>query len=121
MNIENLVPSLELCQKIPDGEFDDAALAWIRMSPPCNQKFFVSNNINLDKKGYIQQSTSAPMLQEILQRLPIPHGIRIDVNLIRTVWYVDTRTDKTEAVTAALNTSEVDAALKLWLKWKGIE
>lgn len=63
MNLKDLVPPLELCKKIPVGEFEDSALIWINGN--INTRFAdVKNTIppSIQKNIY-----PAPTLKEILR------------------------------------------------------
>lgn len=63
--LEDLVPPLELCKKIPAGEFEDSALEWFK---DC---FF--GEWHVEKRGFADAFTGngelypAPTLQEILR------------------------------------------------------
>ena len=37
MTVENLVPPLEMCQQIPDGEFADSAFVWTQETAATKQ------------------------------------------------------------------------------------
>jgi len=67
MNLEQLVPPLELCQQIPQGAFADSALVWTRTwcrGEPCVQPREEAN-----ENGWTTYAP-APTLAEILETLP---------------------------------------------------
>ena len=67
--LENLVPPLELCKRIPEGSFEDSALVWGNPKGwyPCLFPDVVSRDCCDDPSKVI---APAPTLAEILQALP---------------------------------------------------
>nr|DAM90923.1 MAG TPA: hypothetical protein [Caudoviricetes sp.] len=83
-NLENLVPPLELCKRIPAGEFEDSALVWVYddvveflcRTSGCEQihkkEWQLDHNhprkIAIRRK-YGQEIYPAPTLEEILEEI----------------------------------------------------
>ena len=128
MNIEDLVPPLELCRLIPQGEFADCCFVWV-VNGDYQPKFQV-----LDKRKYpfIPEDGAtlypAPTLQEILADLPpydkneqilaccVPDWADFNARIFGENWRVGYTGD------ASINDKNpAAAALKLWLEVKGIE
>lgn len=62
MNLESLVPPLELCKQIPEGKFADSALVW-------NRHRYVSERETVYLRGIHGVAAPAPTLQEIMAEL----------------------------------------------------
>ena len=99
--LEKIVPSLALCQHIPDGEFKDSALVWVdgNLQNP--------NDVFVEPRRYAIDGTHrpAPTLEEILD----------DINNIKpwdTATFTRASGDKTKLA---------DYTLKWWMKLKGIK
>lgn len=121
MNLQDLVPPLELCKLIPKGEFEDSALLWFS-----NYHF---GGWHIEKRELAAAFTDngelypAPTLQEILKKFVVwdmkdknneSKGSVISglaenygVNNVVTKWYPIPKT--------------AEEALELWLKLKGIK
>lgn len=117
MKLEELVPPLELCKLIPEGEFADSAFYWfadlmqINETPPHEYKCTVQE---ADYKGYNWggfRCCPAPTLQEIMAAMPYCR-----VYKKTTGFYVAVKEQERKP-----SFSGATAALKLWLKLKGIE
>ena len=112
-SIESIVPPLELCKRIPAGEFEDSALVWCRVrgeDAVCQRTQWVG----IDGTSPIP----APTVEEIRREL---RNLSVDVidNTIRVSCKIDPETHISEI---ALNENDVTAAaLRLWFKGKGIE
>lgn len=120
-DLENLVPPLELCKKIPAGEFADTYAAY----------FWDANgeNITLDKrdgdaiwKDIVM--APAPTLQEIMAELInlSPYAIKICESFKE--WHIECciAVEYGERYLSADSAKNpATAALKLWLKLEGIE
>lgn len=66
MKLEELVPPLELCKLIPEGEFEDSALMWVEDVHPTLTPF-------VEPRRYIlleDEEIPAPTLEEIMEKLP---------------------------------------------------
>lgn len=124
--LESLVPPLDLCKKIPAGEFEDAAVAWIhadvvgfiRRTSGCEQvagkewqmiRSNASRVIRARKRG--EEIYPAPMLEEIMEKFQFCRVYKKTAN-----FYVAVK--EQERVPSL---SGATAALKLWLKLKGVE
>lgn len=107
--IESIVPPLELCKKIPDGEFNDTALVWVVKCDheECAPRTMF-NAIPNSWKVY-----PAPTAGEIMAKLDTPSLWHRGTGR----WYCMCK--EHVMVEAGENTS--DAALRLWLRVKGIE
>lgn len=128
MNLKDLVPPLELCQKIPEGEFEDAAFAWhytdmvgfVCRTSGCEQvsgkewQIVPSNAsriIRARKRG--EQILPAPTLQEIMEELTeLQDAFRVEFEDGKTMWMVADSGYEDNAATAAL---------KAYFREKGIE
>lgn len=120
MKIEELVPTLELCKRIPAGEFEDSAFCWIDVGHTCVLPIDVippERHQFIELRRYTIQGDEipAPTLAEILKKLPSHYKVRMNY----------TRDDKllfrvcAEDISADMNAAT--AAMRLWLKLKGIE
>ena len=69
-NLESIVPPLELCKQIPEGEFEDSALVWEK-----SEKYFQATEIIDYEYKVVARDESkggfpAPTLEEIITKLP---------------------------------------------------
>ena len=122
MNLEELVPPFDLCKKIPAGEFENTALVYIETKIPQQNKtewrVTVANEII---RRCHNRKLPAPTLQEILEEL---HKQQEDVFLkwsdtAYNEWFVNAYTHNKEDYQAH-DSNPATAALKVWLKLKGI-
>lgn len=131
--LEKIVASLELCKLIPAGEFEDTALAWVYddvvgflcRTSGCEQihkkEWQLEHNhprkIAIRRKCG-QEIYPAPTLEEIWRELR-----NLSVNKIDGSITVSCRIDPEKTLyEAAGDDNEVTAAaLRLWLRVKGIE
>lgn len=131
--LEKIVASLELCKLIPAGEFEDAALAWVYddvvgflcRTSGCEQihkkEWQLEHNhprkIAIRRKCG-QEIYPAPTLAEIWRELR-----NLSVNKIDGVLRLscEINPDETFYETARDDNNVTSAALRLWLKLKGIE
>ena len=103
-SLENIVPPLELCKKIPEGEFEDSALVWV------DGDLQNPNDIFVEPRRYAVEGTfiQAPTLEEILDEMVsfrasfCVHGMAIGNNFYGYP-------------------TSAEEALLMWLKLKGIE
>lgn len=121
--LEKIVASLELCKLIPAGEFEDTALVW-----DIHGKFDkwhvekrVNRSVRIGDYGIMSPphaDISAPTLAEIRRELR-----NLSVNVIDGAITVSCRIDPDETLseTARDDNDVTAAALRLWLKLKGIE
>ena len=133
-NLKNLVPPLELCKRIPVGEFEDAALVWVYddvvgflcRTSGCEQihKKEWQLEHNHPRKIAIRRKCGkeiypAPTLEEIITSL-LTRGwlVKIDcrIQLDTLIEFYSEKQNKTE-----FGNTASEAALRLWLKVKGIE
>jgi len=103
-NLESIVPPLELCKRIPAGEFEDSALVWVvkgdhEECAPRTMFNAIPNSWNV---------YPAPTLEEILDEMVsfrasfCVHGMAIGNNFYGYP-------------------TSAEEALLMWLKLKGIE
>ena len=116
MKLEDLVPPLELCKLIPKGEFEDSAFQW--------QEATIKGNVSVDiiqhyplEWGHPEWAKlyPAPTLEEIIKKLPI--GTACGKGHHGEIWLGYSYNRKY----ACQEQEGATAALKLWLKLKGIE
>lgn len=119
-NLTDLVPSIDLCKKIPAGEFEESFFVLVRDS--FNQYFAVRNDVCADYPGYIYP---APTLQEIMLEIDNAGGWCPTAYRLHDQWKVDYQIDNENGLNGISEHADTDnpatAALKLWLKLKGIE
>ena len=134
--LESIVPPLELCKKIPEGEFEDSALVWVYddvvgflcRTSGCEQihkkEWQLEHNhprkIAIRRKCG-QEIYPAPTLEEIITTL-LTYGwlVKIDCRIqLDTFVELYSRTSNTRYTEYA--PSACEAALRLWFKVKGIE
>ena len=111
--LKDLVPSPELCKRIPEGEFTNSALAWYRRIIFDDYVIYPRQLLNS------HADAPAPTLAEIMAALSL-YGEPADVTFWRTgqcsvLVQVDEH-DREE-----VSESPENAALKLWLDLKGAE
>lgn len=117
--LEKIVASLELCKLIPAGEFEDSALVWMyrpALKGISDTLFMVDMRV---KAEYLKREMyPAPTLEEIWRELR-----NLSVNVIDGSITVSCRIDPDETLyeTAGDDNEMTSAALRLWLKLKGIE
>lgn len=122
-DLENLVPPLELCKKIPAGEFKDSCFVraktfegWVILLRDCVEK----------NKAYMTGFAihPAPTLEELIITLAdmTPYAVKICESF--NEWHVECciAVEYGERyLSADSSKNPATAALKLWLKMKGIE
>ena len=113
-SLENIVASLELCRKIPAGEFEDSALVWVYDMDGLEM---VMPREVVQFKGI--EMIAAPTLEETITSL-LTYGwlVKIDcrIQLDTLIEFYSEKQSKTEFGNTASET-----ALRLWFKVKGIE
>jgi hypothetical protein len=125
MTLEKLVPPLELCKLIPAGEFEKSVFIWME----------VEASATMEKTWSLMQGTPyarqrpnrkipAPTLQEIMEVLPhddayndllIGYSGKVDK---LTGWHIYYNGDRNRH---CYDQSAATAALRLWLKLKGVD
>lgn len=138
-NLTGLVPPLELCKLIPGGEFADSAFVWIEVEiPQENKKEWRVVNATKPILACHNPKHPAPTLQEIMEKIAEIKGV-LNPTVFQqlTGWVVDCAYDPTGEMTEAdeptddeisrleikdcRDKSPVIAAMRLWMKLKGIE
>lgn len=120
--LEKIVASLELCKLIPAGEFEDTALVWRErignFSRDVWVKFRAPEDISYKVESAEVNYFPAPTLAEIRRELR-----NLSVNVMDGAITVSCRIDpeKTLSETARDDNDVTAAALRLWLRVKGIE
>lgn len=116
MNLKKLVPPLELCKLIPEGEFADSYFVYMEpdgrtsLTMPHSREYANATVIEWRKTSWILYP--APTLQEIIKELD---EFEVWGNNIS-----DEHTVVSEFVQYE-DENTATAALKVWLKLKGIE
>lgn len=119
-NLESIVPPLELCKQIPDGEFEDSALVWEK-----SEKYFQATEIIDYEYKVVARDESkggfpAPTLEEIITTL-LTYGWLVKTDSrsgLETFVELYSRTNNMRYAEHAKIACE--AALRLWFKVKGI-
>jgi hypothetical protein len=111
MNLQDLVPPLELCKLIPKGEFEDSALVWAEIKKENEVKSYI---YTADMVNYYATSFHklypAPTLQEILAELKTYKVFgNKDFSIVESY---------EELVVA--KQPVIDSAMEFWLKVKGV-
>ena len=120
--LEKIVAGLELCKQIPAGEFEDSALVWRERIGNFSRdnwvKFRAPEDISYKVESAEVNYFPAPTLAEIRRELR-----NLSVNVIDGAITVSCRIDpeKTLSETARDDNDVTAAALRLWLRVKGIE
>ena len=120
--VEDIVPNFDLCKRIPAGEFDDSWLVWRErigyVSSNISLKFRDFGDINYKAESVKVNCFPAPTLAEIQRDLR-----NLSVNVIDGVLRVscDTSSDETFYETVRGDNDVTTAALRMWLRVKGIE
>ena len=138
MELKELVPPLELCKLIPQGEFEDSFAVRIQYTMEVDDvvlgKWTTRENISTtqvlsrnqaltviedlpDYEGY--KLIPAPTLPEIMKELKRDYS-KVGVS-IRYDWCCYVVDDLGNDMTESDNSDAAAAALKLWLKLKGVE
>lgn len=117
IELEKVVASLDLCKLIPDGAFEDSALVWRDrigyISRSASLKFREPEDIGYKVESVRVNYFPAPTTGEILEKLDTPSLWRG----ITGRWYC--MCEGHVMVEGGENPSE--AALRMWLRVKGIE
>lgn len=137
MEVENLVPPLKLCEFIPQGEFKKSTFAWCKMTAPVNKKAFVCYNVHMDKKSNMEWHINAPTTDEILVACKDIAGVlNPTIYYQNDIWIADCAVNRSGKlgeefledddfknldIVSGKSDCPVVAALKLWLKLKGIK
>ena len=106
----HLVPPVELCERIPQGTFDETAFVWKYMF----QRWYLAPNPSRNVKRSILRWNKkwliypAPTLQEVLEKIKKDSGVEIEYSGIR--------------INGGVHVFPMEAteALKLWFKIKEV-
>lgn len=119
--LEKIVPSLRLCKKIPAGEFKDSVLVWKERIG--NSRYYLVKIREPEDISYKVESVyvnyfPAPTLEEIRWEL---RNLSVSVyeNTVVASCKIDPETWVSETVFP--DEHDADAALRIWLKLKGVE
>lgn len=119
MNFEDLVPPLELCKQIPQGEFEDSCFVRI------GDTKIIALRRSAKWSFTEQPHYPAPTLPEIMVEIDNLGGWCPTAYRLQNQWTVDYQEDKEDGMNDVVEQTDLDnsaaAALKLWLKLKGIE
>ena len=116
-NLEDLVPPLELCRKIPKGDFAESAMVWVIKA---QEEPEVWERARTNSIPPIWSKVPAPTLAEVLTALRKLHDRHVIVEQMEnnSLWIVQ---HNDEFCRDALDTNPATAALKLWLHVKGVK
>lgn len=104
-NLESIVPPVDMCKRIPAGEFEDSALVWVKSEKHFQALDVMDYEYNVVPRVETCGEFPAPTLEEILEA-------------IREIKTWDTMT-----ITRITNGKQslTTNTLKRWFKLKGIE
>ena len=115
--VESIVPNFDLCKLIPAGEFADSALVWRErignFSRDVYLKFRASDDIYYKVESAEVNYFPAPTAGEIMAKLDTPSLW----NRGTDKWYCICK----EHVMVGKGENASEAALRVWLRVKGIE
>lgn len=116
-NLESIVPPVELCKLIQEGEFEDSALVWV--DDQDGIETVLPRDVAQFKLFDVYHMVPAPTLEEIITSL-LTYGwlVKIDcrIQLDTCIEFYSKKQRQTEFGNTASET-----ALRLWLNVKGIE
>lgn len=108
-NLDDLVPPLDLCKRIPAGEFEDSVFVW--WGACVYPRIKPGGGMHMDEIWHKRDTIPAPTLAEILERLPSHYKVRMkyprDDKLVYSVFGGG-------IIESDMNAAS--AALKVWLK-----
>lgn len=119
--LESIVPSLELCKKIPVGEFKDSVLVWkerIGISRDARVKIGEPEDLSYKVESAEVNYFPAPTLEEIRWELR-----NLSVTAYENTIVASCKIDPESWITETVFPDEhdADAALRIWLELKGVE
>ena len=121
-NLESIVPSLELCKKIPVGEFEDTALVWKERTGNISRddrvKIREPEDISYKVESAEVNYFPAPTLEEIRWEL---RNLSVAIHENRIFVSCKINPENWISETVFPGEHDGDAALRLWLRVKGIE
>lgn len=120
-NLESIVPPLDLCKKIPEGEFKGSVLVWkerIGNSRDARVKIREPEDISYKVESVEVNYFPAPTLEEMRWELR-----NLSVTVYENIIVASCKIDPETWVSETVNPGEhdADATLRIWLKQKGIE
>lgn len=118
MKLEDLVPPPELCKKIPAGGFEDSCFLRFGDKP------YIIVERRLIRKGVGKKDGvyPAPTVQEIMAELPDNNGCTAWFCLLDCgEWGIGNCERDLHIKNGTEDSNPAAAALKVWLKTKGIE
>lgn len=114
-NLQDLVPPLELCKRIPEGAFAESALVYVTSKYSLNHRF--GERLFFDelkvKKDY--QIIPAPTLQEIFQDTDAVIDITVHCHK-KNEWIIDICPNGKRSYRYTISDNPATAALTLWLR-----
>lgn len=131
-NLKDLVPPLELCKKIPAGEFEDSCFVRFGNKP----YIIIERRLIKKDAGRKDNVFPAPTTDEILDKCKDIPCVLNPTLWWQGIWKTDCAIDKSGKLSDeffedadienldleyAEDKSAATAAMKLWLKLKGIE
>lgn len=128
MKLEELVPKIELCKLIPDGEFADSALVWRIVRGKYSGERVLDDVFPREcgRCGTMDSGSilaPAPTLLEIMVEIDNLGGWCPTAYRLQNSWTVDYQEDNEDGMKDVVEQSDLDnpatAALKLWLELKG--
>ena len=114
--LEDLVPPLELCKRIPAGEFGNSALVWANNPKAGFQvmsRIFITFDDNCEHR---YEGIPAPTLQEILDELARMGGCPSLNAILPVNWNVVYSIFAGWNLICRIGNNAAEAALKLWLE-----
>lgn len=125
MKLEEIVPPLEMCKRIPEGSFENSALVWaIRFCA----RGYASGNIVIALRHDIEDSdghrilSPAPTLAEIMAELDKRwDDVCMWNDAAKNWWDIQVENIKTAETHGKRDRNSAAAALRLWLEVNGIE
>lgn len=73
MKLEDLVPPLELCKQLKQGEFEDSAMVWVQNTQDGNAVFIDFRSVVECCGVHVDILAPAPTLAEIMAAMPDKH------------------------------------------------
>lgn len=119
-NLESIVPPVDMCKRIPAGEFEDSALVWETYYSKYSIKPVVIDRKTSESTPheFVENVYPAPSLNEIMDMLKdVTERPNIYYGKLTKTWVCDSM----EYLEPIRDKNSVSAALRLWFKVKGIE
>lgn len=113
MKLEEIVPPVDLCKKIPAGEFEDSCFLFVPLSNGKEWKIMKRTTM-LEASNRIVYP--APTVTEILKVLWDDY--QKSTVYFRNTWYATVVNDYGDEITKVDDKNAANAVLKLWLKRK---